>query len=129
MVSFLSLSLWFQEKIEPSWRNYFIWTPDWGGEHSTQDTQNALLIFLSAITVMQVTFWVAGNFCFIYDCRSSFNGKLRQLKSEQIIIFYSLSNALCSSDKSVQIKHCKHQTFIGMCSLFTLFNLQILNFC
>ena len=42
---------------------------------------------------------------------------------------YSPSNALCSADKSVQIKHFKHHTFIGTCSHFTWFNLQILNFC
>ena len=37
-------------------------------------------------------------------------------------VFYSPSNALCSSDESAQIKHFKHHTFNGMCSLFTWFN-------
>ena len=46
--------------------------------------------------------------------------------SEQIIIFYKTSNVICSSDESELIKHFKHHTFIGMCSILTLFNLQIL---
>ena len=40
---------------------------DWGGEHSTPDTKNALIIFLSAIAVMQVIFWNEDNFCFISE--------------------------------------------------------------
>ena len=47
----------FQEKIEPSWRNYLIWTTDWVGEHNTPDTQNLLIIFLLSIAVMQAMFW------------------------------------------------------------------------
>ena len=39
------------------WRNYLIWTGDWGGKHNTADTQNTLIIFLSAIAVIQVIFW------------------------------------------------------------------------
>ena len=67
----------FLEKIEPSWRNYFIWTANWDGEHNTLDTQNTLVFCLSAIAVMQVIFWTEDNFCFIFDCRNSFNCKLK----------------------------------------------------
>ena len=49
--------------------------------------------------------------------------------NEQIIIFYSPSNALCSSDNLIKIKHFNHHTFTVICSLSTWFNLQILNFC
>ena len=42
----------FREKIEPSQRNYLVWSGDWGGEHYTPDTQNTLIIFLSEIAVM-----------------------------------------------------------------------------
>ena len=96
----------FQEKIDLSWRNYLIWTVDWGGEHSNPGTQNTL-IFFSSIAVMQVIFWTEDNFCLISDCRNSFNWKFKKLINEQIIIFYSPSNALCSSNKSVQIKHLR----------------------
>ena len=68
------------------------------------DTQIILIIFLSVIAVMQMIFGTEANFCFISDCRNSFNWKLKKLVSKQIIIFYSLSNALWSSEKSVQIK-------------------------
>ena len=70
-------------------------------------------------------------FCFISDCRNSCNCKLKKLINKQIIIFYSPSNALCSSDESVQIKQHtdkhhtdKQHTFIGMFSLSTCFNMQ-----
>ena len=36
----------FQEEIEPSWRNYLIWTTDRGGEHNILDTQNTPIIIL-----------------------------------------------------------------------------------
>ena len=113
----------FQEKREPSWKNYLIWTADWCGVHSTPDPQKALIIFLSVISKMQVIFWNEDNFCFISDCRNAFYCKLKKLINEQIIIFYSPSNALCSSDESVQIKDFKHDAFIGMCSFLTWFSI------
>ena len=50
-------------------------------------------------------FWTEDNFCFVSSCRNSFNYKLKKLINELVIIFYSLSNALCWPDESVQIKH------------------------
>ena len=74
-------------------------------------------------------FWTENNFHFISNCRNWLNYKLKKLINEQIIIFYSHSNAVCSSDKSVlQMINFKH-TFIGMCSLPAHFKLQILDFC
>ena len=70
---------------------------------------------------MEIIFWTEDNFGFISDSRDSFNCKLKKLIREQIITFYSPSNALVHL-----MKHLKHHTFIGMCSLFTWFNLQIL---
>ena len=112
---FLSLSL---TKIEPSWRNCLIWTVDWGGEHNTADTENALIIFLTDV-----------NFCFISDCGNSFNWKLKKLTNEQIIIFYNPSNALGSFEESVQIMYLKHHDLTGMCFLSTWVNQQILHLC
>ena len=63
---------------------------------------------------MQMIFWTEDTFCFTSDCRKSFNCKLKKLLIDQIIIFHSPSNALRSSDESVQIKHFNHHTFIGM---------------
>ena len=39
-------------------------------------------------------FWTEDNFNFISDCRNSFNCKLKKFINEQIITFYSPSNAL-----------------------------------
>ena len=39
---------------------------------------------------------------------------IENLINEQMVIFYSPSNALCSSDESMQIKHFKHQGTIGL---------------
>ena len=47
----------FQKKIQTSWRNYLTWTADWCEKHNTLDTHR-LIIFLSAIAVMQVIFWI-----------------------------------------------------------------------
>ena len=130
MVSLFFFRCGFQEKIEPSWRNYLIWTAKWGGEHITPDTQNTLIIFFSTIAVMQVNFWTEDNFCFISGCKNSFTYKSKKFINEQIIIdFYIPSNALYWSDKRVEIKYFNHHTSIGMYSLSTWFILQILNFC
>ena len=126
-LTFLLFRCGFQEKIEPSRRNYLIWTADWGGVQNTPNRQNGLIIFLSAIALMQVISWTEDDFYFISDCRNSFNNKLKKLIKEQIIIFYSPSNAL-SSDEFVQIKHFRYHTLIGVCSLSTWLNLKILNF-
>ena len=130
LISFFLFHCGFQEKIVPSWRNYLIWTADRGGENNTPDTQNNTLIFLSsAIAVVQVNFWTEDNFCCISYRGNLFNWKLKKLINEEIIIFYSPPDALFSSDESVHRTYFKYHTSIGICSFFTWFNLQILNFC
>ena len=89
----------------------------------SQNTQYPLIIFLSTSAVMQGIFWTEDNFHFISNCRNSFNCKLKKLINEQIIIFYSPSNVLCSSNESVQMSDFTHLTFLCMWSLFTWFNL------
>ena len=44
------------------------------GVQNEPETKNTL-IFLSAITVMQVIFWTGDHFCFLYDCGNSVNCK------------------------------------------------------
>ena len=55
------------------------------------------------------------------------NYKLKKLVKKQIV-FYSPSNTFYLSKKSLRVKYLKNYTFTGMCSLFTWFVLQILNF-
>ena len=64
---------------------------------------------------MLVTFWTERDFCIISDCRNSFKDKFKTYEQIQ-----------SSSEESLKEK-CK--AFIGMCSLFTWFNMQILNLC
>ena len=66
------------ENDEPSWVNYLVWKAYWGEEHNKSDTQNTLINFLSAIAVTQMIFWTDDSFCFISDCRNSFNCKLKK---------------------------------------------------
>ena len=90
------------------------------GSKISSETANSLVIFLLAIAVIQETFSTEYNCSFISDCMKNHSTtNKKNLISEQIVIFYSPSNALCSSNESVQIKHFKHHTFIIMCSLFT----------
>ena len=97
---FLSCVVDSKEKVQTSWKNYLISTAEWVGEHNTTDIQNTFVIFLSAVALMKVNFWTEDNLRFISDWRNSFNCKLKNLINKQIIIFYSTSNALCSSGDS-----------------------------
>ena len=45
------------------------------------------------------------------------------------IFFSNTINALCSSEKSLQIKHLKQLTFTNTCSFFSWFTPEILNSC
>ena len=78
-LAFFLFSCGIEEKIKPSWRNYIIWTADWGEEHSTTDKQNTFIIFSSVNAAIQVTFLTGDHFCFISDCRNLFNCKLKKL--------------------------------------------------
>ena len=49
-------------------------------------------------SIKNLPFWIEDNFCFISDCKNFFKCKFKKLINEQIIIFYSPSNKLCSSE-------------------------------
>ena len=117
-----------QEEIEPSWRNYF-WNSRlrWRAQYSRYTEYTYYFLIDSCNNASD--FWTEDNFCFISDCMNSFNCKLKKFVNEQIMIFYSPSNALCPFDESVRRKYFKYHTFIGTCSLCSWFNLQILNLC
>ena len=68
---------------------------------------------------MQVNFLTEDSFSFISDCGNSFNCKLKRLINHQIIIFYSPSNALCSSDEFVQ-KYILSNILLLVCLLFSV---------
>ena len=102
----------FQEKIEPSWRNHLISRIDWSWEYNTGDTLNTLII--RQLQQCKWLFWLKIISAFRSDYRNSFNCKLKRFINEQIILFHSPSDALCSSEESAQIKHFKHHTFIGV---------------
>ena len=80
--------------------------------------------YSSAAAIMLVILWTDRDFCNISDCRNSFNNKLQTY--QLIIIFFIPANKQFSSEDSFKEK-C--HTFIGMCLLFSWFNMQILNLC
>ena len=111
MFNFFSLLMWIPGENRAKLKKLFNSKSRlrWGAQYSRYVEYT--IIFLSEIAVMQVTFWTEDNFCLISDCRNSFNCKLKRLINEKIIIFYSLSNALCSSDESIQLKYFNHHPF------------------
>ena len=91
LVCFLS-RYGFQEKTEPSWRNYLIWAVVWSGEQNTPDTQNKLIISLSAVAVMPAISWTEDNLIvWLIYCRNSFSCKLKKLINKKITIFCNRS--------------------------------------
>ena len=74
-----------------------------------------------------IILWSERDFCIISDCRNSFNNKLKNLQTyEHAKNFFKPANTQFSSEESFKEKR---HTFIGMCSLFTWFNMQIMNLC
>ena len=147
MFSWLAFFLFhcgFLEKIEPSWKTTWF-EPHTEVDHNTTNKLTAIIIFLSEMAAMQLIFWAEFKFLnlkfflnflneffdflhLIFDCRDSFKCKLKRFINKNII-FYNLSNPLCSLEGSLQIKCLKHHTFIGTFCNLTCFNLQILNLC
>ena len=128
LVSFFLL-LWIPGKKRAKLKKLFNLNSILTWEAQYSNTQNKLIIFLSAIAVMYVISWIEDISCFTSDCRNSFNCQLKKFINGQVNIYYSPANVLSLSDESIQIKHFKDHTVIGMYSLFIWFNLQILNFC
>ena len=120
LVSFFSLSLWIPRKNRAKQKNLSNLKSRlrWGTQY-TRYTEYTYYLFISNCSnagnfLIQFNF---DNFYFIHDCRNSLIWRLKKLINEQIFVFCNPSNSLCSSDKSVQIKHFKHHTLFGMCSL------------
>ena len=65
--------------------------------------------YSSTTAIMLVIFWIEHDFCIIYDCKNSFNKKLKNLSEEYL--------------------KEKRQNVYWLCSLFTWFNMSIPNLC
>ena len=91
--------------------------------NTTPKTNKLHLIiqYLSATPILLLIFWAEHDFCIISDCRNSFGSKLKMY--EQTKNFFKPANTQPSSEES--LKQNRH-IFIGMCFLFTCFNIQIL---
>ena len=92
-------------------------------EHNTTNTQ-AASDYSSTTAMMLVTFWSERDFYIISDCKRQTTINLKTY--EQSKNFFNLANTQSSSGEFLKEKH---HTFIGICSLFTWFNMQILNLC
>ena len=92
-------------------------------EHYTANIQTAsdyssaitIMIVISGLNVISALFLIA-----------RFHSKTNLKTYEQTKNFFDLGNTHSSSEESLKKKR---HTFIGICSLFTLFNKQILNLC
>ena len=85
-------------------------------------------IFSIVAKVLRYKEWATDRFLFAMHHNETNN----MTPSYHHLLYASLSDfwqTLCSSDESVQIKHFKHDTFMGMCSRFTWFNLEIFSKC
>ena len=102
-VSFFSLSLWILGEYRAKLKKLFHLNNRlrWGAQYP-RHTEHTHYFLFSNCSNVSVTFWTEDSFCFISDCSNSFNCKPKKLRNEQIIVFYSPSNALTSSDESVQ---------------------------
>ena len=80
--------------------------------------------YSSANVIMLVIFWTVRDFCIIFDCRNSFISKLLNLWTANNL--FNPENTQSSSEESLKKKR---QASIGISSLFTWFNMQILNLC
>ena len=121
MLQFLSPFWRLQQKIEPSWRYLFELHSQ--AEHNTTNIQTAP-DYSSATAIMLVILWIERNFWIISDCSNFFNNKLKNLWTRKN--FFNPANTQSSSEESLKEKR---HSFIGMCSLFTWLNMQILNLC
>ena len=106
LISFFLFFCGLEQKIEPRWRNNLFELQN-QEDHSTTSIQTAP-DYLSATTIMLVIFWTEQNLD--WQAQNLFNPASTQ------------------SSPEVSPKVKRH-TFIGMCSLVTWFNMQILNLC
>ena len=80
------------------------------GSTVSLDTQNTLYFLISHCSI--ASNFLNWKFLLYFWLRKL----IQKLINKQIIIFYSPSNAPCSSDESIQIKHFKHHSSIGLIS-------------
>ena len=103
---------------------YLIWTADWGGEHNTSRHTEYRYYFLIHCNCNNASNFLSWRFLLYFWLQELIQKPI----NEQIVIFYSPSNAPCSSDKSIQIKYFKHHSSVVLCCPFTWFNLQVMKY-
>ena len=117
LISFCPLLLWITAENRTKLKKLFIWTTKSGAtQHHKHSNCTWLFIrnFNNAIDILDWTWFVHSS---ISDCRNSFNNKLKNLWTSRKFLL---------SEESLK---GKRHMFIGMCSLFTRLNMQIVNLC
>ena len=117
LISFFPLHSWIVVENRTKLKKLLIWTTKSGG---TQTLQTYKLHLTISTALVLVTFWTKYDFCIIFYCRN----KLKT--SERAKRFFNPANAQSSSEKSPKEKR---HTVIGLYSLCTRFNIQMLNLC
>ena len=100
----------------------FSWNKKSGGAQHHKKTNYTRFFISNCINDSDVLDWTC--LCIISDCRNSFNNKLNSLWTNKG--FLTPANTQPSSEESFKEKR---KMFIFMCSLFTSFNMQMLNLC
>ena len=119
LISFFPLLLWIAAENKTKLKKLFIWTTKSGGPQHCKHTNCTWLFISNCNSSSDILDWTI-----ISDCKNSFNNRLKNY--DQAKNFFYAANTQSSSEESFKEKR---KTFVGMCSLFTWFNMQMLNLC
>ena len=119
LISFFPLLLWIAAENKTKLKKLFIWTTKSGGPQHCKHTNCTWLFISNCNSSSDILDWTI-----ISDCKNSFNNRLKNY--DQAKNFFYPANTQSSSEESFKEKR---KTFVGMCSLFTWFNMQMLNLC
>ena len=120
------LALWIPGKKRAKLKKIGIWFEQQTevGHNTSRHTEYPYYFLIS--NCGNASNFLSWRYCLLYFWLQEL---IQKLINKQIVIFNNPSNAPCSFDESIQIKYFKHHSFFIMCSPFTWFNLQIMNFC
>ena len=120
VISFSPLILWITAESRTKLKELYIWTTKSAGSQHRKHT-NCTWWFISncnnASDILDWTWFL--HYLWLHEF-------IQQQNYEQAKNFFNPANTQSSSEESLKEKCHK---FIGICSLFTLFNKQILNLC
>ena len=116
------LLLWITAEYRTKLKKLFIWTTKSGGTQHLKHIKCTWLFISNCNNISDILDWTW--FLHYFWLQESFNNKRKNLWTRKNI--FNLANTQSSYEESLKEKL---HTFIGMCSLFNWFNMQIMNLC